>query len=248
MRVRVASFNIRNGLAWDGGDSWPFRKGATVAAVRDLDADVVGLQEAYGFQAKRIDRGLDGYGLTGDGRSVKRRGERCAVVWREARLDLVGSETRWYGHDHTVAGLKLPDASFPRVATFCRFQEAGAGPSFTFVNTHLDEHHERNRVTAAEQLLGWLDGGPTIVVGDLNAEPDSRVVAALLGGLTDAVPDPPLGTNHDFTGRTDGRRIDFVLVSPHWTVESSRVVTDRPGGRYPSDHWPVVADLTLAAP
>ncbi len=246
MKVRVGTFNVRNGLARDGLNSWPFRRRAAAAALRGLDVDVVGLQEAFGFQVRSLQAHLPGYGLTGRGRSPHRCGERCSVAFRRGDLSLLSSRTRWYGADPDRPGTRLPDASFPRIATLVRLRQTGHGPTFTFVSTHLDEHHEANRVAAAEQLLGWLDDGPTVVVGDLNAVPDSPVVAALVaGGLRNAVADDAPGTNHAFSGRTDGRRIDHILVSPHWTVAGSHVDTTRPGGRLPSDHWPVVADLQL---
>jgi len=247
VNLRVGTFNIRNGVAFDGCNSWIFRRKATADMVSGLDADVVGLQEAYGFQARELRRRLEDYGLTGDGRSARRRGERCTVLFRQAALELTASETRWYGHEPTRPGIHLPKASFPRVATIASFRPVDGGPPFTFVNTHLDERHEANRLTAVEQLLAWLDGGPSIVVGDLNAEPDSGVLATLeAGGLRTVLPPDAPGTNHDFTGRTDGRRIDHILVSSHWEIGPAQVVTGRPRGRLPSDHWPVVADLTLA--
>jgi endonuclease/exonuclease/phosphatase family metal-dependent hydrolase len=248
VNLRVGTFNIRNGFGFDGRNAWPFRWKATADMLRDLDTDVVGLQEAYGFQVRCLRSRLKDYGVTGDGRSVRRRGERCAVLFREARLELTESVTRWYGDDPDQPGRRLPEASFPRVATIADLTPQDGGPAFTFVNTHLDEHHESNRVAAAEQLLGWLGDGPTIVVGDINAEAGSTVVRTLeAAGLRNVLgPDAP-GTNHDFTGRTDGRRIDHILVSAHWTISSAEVVTGRPRGRLPSDHWPVVADLALPA-
>ena len=248
MKLRVGTFNVRNGLARDGWNSWPFRRKATAAALRGLDADVVGLQEAFGFQARSLQDHCPGYGFTGSGRSPRRWGERCSIAFRRGDLTIVSGETRWYGPTPTKPGTKLPDASFPRIATVVRLRQTGGGPTFTVVNTHLDEHHERNRVAAAEQLLTWLDDGPTVVVGDLNAVPDSPVVAVLVAeGLTDAVPGDAPGTNHGFTGRTDGRRIDHILMSRHWTVDDARVHITRPDGRLPSDHWPVTADLVLDA-
>jgi len=43
------------------------------------------------------------------------------------------------------------------------------------------------------------------------------------------------------------QRIDHVLVSPDVAVELYAVLDDRPGGRHPSDHDPVVAALRFPA-
>lgn len=248
MRLTVATANLRNGLALDGRHHWFLRRRATAAVLAGLDADVIGVQEAFGFQARwlhrRLGRGEGGYAMVGEGRSARRRGERTSVLVRRSSLEVVDARTRWYGAEPDRPGTRLPGASFPRTATLVRLRAPGGGPEVLVANTHLDEHLDVNRVAAADQLAGWLGDGPAIVVGDLNAEPGSPPLARLhAAGLRDVLgPDAP-GTNHDFTGRTDGRRIDHVLVSPHWTVESARVVTERPGGRLPSDHWPVVARL-----
>ena len=45
MKLRVATFNIRNSSAPDGDYAWPIRRYVTVAAIDSLDADVIGLQE-----------------------------------------------------------------------------------------------------------------------------------------------------------------------------------------------------------
>ena len=53
------------------------------------------------------------------------------------------------------------------------------------------------------------------------------------------------GTHHAWDGAADGTRIDFVLAGGGWEVLSAHVDHSRPGGRLPSDHWPVVADVVL---
>jgi len=72
----------------------------------------------------------------------------------------------------------------------------------------------------------------------------------LAGGLRDTLPElgdrgPRSATHHDWDGSTAGTRIDFVLVGAGWHVAAAEIRHDRPGGRLPSDHWPVVADLRL---
>lgn len=241
--MRVASFNLRNGRALDGWQSWPFRRRAAVAAIAGLRADVVGLQEVFGFQLRYLRRHLPGVEVHGDvARSGGTRGERCPVLVFGG-LPVAEASSRWFGD---TPGSRLPGASFPRLATLCRLTVDGT--DVQFVNTHLDEARPENRVRSAEALLGWLgDDRPRIVLGDLNAEPGDEVLQVFAaGGLRSALPDDAPGTAHDYTRRPDSRRIDHILVSEHWTVESASVAVTP--GRYPSDHWPVVADLRLGSP
>jgi endonuclease/exonuclease/phosphatase family metal-dependent hydrolase len=245
MNLRVATFNLRFGLAIDGLNSWwPFRWLAATIVTRDLDADVLGLQEAYGFQGRGLRRRIGGYGMTGEGRDAGGGGEHCSVLYRKQRVNLVDSSTRWYGDEPFTPGSKLPRASHPRVVTIVDLEVDGR--PFTFVNTHLDQRYEDNRASAARQLIGWLGDGPTIVVGDLNAKPGSETLQLLEdAGLHSALPPDAPGSNHDYGKRDPWSRIDHILVSDHWTVDAAEVVTQKPFGRYPSDHWPLVADLTL---
>ncbi|HYF46481.1 MAG TPA: endonuclease/exonuclease/phosphatase family protein [Acidimicrobiales bacterium] len=245
MNLRVASFNVRFGLALDGWNSWlPFRWLAARTVVRHLDADLLGLQEAYAFQTWCLRQ--RGFGMTGDGRNEDGGGERCSVLYRKDRLRLVDSSTRWYGDEPFRAGSKLPRASHPRITTIADV-ELGDGQPFTFVNTHLDQRYDDNRVAAARQLVAWLGDGPTIVVGDLNAKPGTEPLKVLEGaGLRSALPPDSPGTNHDFGRRDPWIWIDHILVSEHWKVRDTGVLTEKPFGRHPSDHWPLYADLTLA--
>jgi endonuclease/exonuclease/phosphatase family metal-dependent hydrolase len=83
------------------------------------------------------------------------------------------------------------------------------------------------------------------VLGDFNATIGEEVLELLAGhGLRNALPNNAAGTAHDFTGQMNGRRIDHVLVSAAIAVRGASIVTSTTR-RLPSDHWPVVADLTL---
>lgn len=245
--LRVASFNIRNGRAFDGWNSWPCRRRATARTLAALDADVVGLQEVFGFQLRSLLRAVPGYRGGGDGRSAQRAGERCPVLARAGRVRVLALTTRWFGDLPDRPGSRLPGAGFPRIATLATLRLDPAGPDITVANAHLDEKSEANRVRSAEQLASWLDPAlPAIVLGDFNATPTDAALSVLRqAGLRPALPPGAGGTTHGFTGRTGRRQIDHILVSEHWTVRAAQVFKLAPGGRLPSDHWPIVADLTL---
>ncbi|TDD65572.1 endonuclease/exonuclease/phosphatase family protein [Jiangella aurantiaca] len=244
--LRVATFNIRNGRAFDWLNSWWFRRGATAAAIGALAADVLGLQEVYDFQRRYLARRFPGLQWYTQGRDGGRSGEQCPVAVSGGLVRVLEHRTRWYGDTPDVPGTRLPDASFPRVATIVRCRDQRTAREFTVVNTHLDERHAANRATAVRQLAAWLDPSvPAVVLGDFNAGPDDRAVLGPLLELGFRLAPLTGGTVHRFTGAADGRRIDHVLASAQWTIEEAEVVRERPGGRLPSDHWPVRATLRL---
>ncbi len=249
IELRVVSFNIRNGRAIDGRQSWPFRRRSTAMAIARLDADAIGLQEVLGFQLQWLRSQLPAYEAVGAGRSRGQRGERCPVLTHRAGVRLLDSCTRWYGDQPDRPGSRLAGAPFPRVATMCRL-ELEAGAVIQLTNTHLDARSSDHRQQSAEQLRSWLDPElPQIVVGDLNAKPDDPVLRTLAeAGLIQALPAHAGGTAHSFTGRADGRRVDHILASRHFEVTAAGVADHWGGGPLPSDHWPVVATLRLTAP
>ena len=242
----VATFNIRNGLAPDGRHMWPLRRRVTAAMIRRLDADVLGLQEVYPWQRRYLLGRVDGYEAHGEGRSRRRRGESCPILTRTGRLGVTEEKTRWFGADPDRPGGRLPRASFPRLATLVHAGERAGGGDFWVANTHLDERRPENRRTATEQIVTWLPRDqPVVLMGDLNTSEEDEPVFSVLAaaGLRSVLTGQAGGTTHRFRGGTAGPRIDHILVSEHWEVEAAAVVTDAPGGRLPSDHWPVRAVL-----
>lgn len=247
VELTVATFNIRNGLAPDGLSSWPFRRRSTAAVLGLLDADVVGLQEVFGFQRRHLLRHNPAYRAVGTPRGADGRGEACPVLARQP-VTIKSTRTRWFGDRPEEAGHRLPNASFPRVATWATCEVGGL--LVDVVNAHLDERHPSNRARSTAQLGAEADPDrPTIVLGDLNAILEETDTMA---GLTDAgftLVEVEGGTAHDWHGGLDHLRIDHIAVraprSMRWEVRSAEIVTATPGGRLPSDHWPLRAELTL---
>lgn len=257
--MRIATYNIRNGRALDRASLWWRRRDALATVVRAVDADLWAMQEAYRFQIDWLRRTVfepGGWDVAGRGRGAGDRGEHVPLWWRTDRLRCEDHGTRWFGPEPDRPGARVPGARFPRIATIGEFR-LGAdhddghdhpGQPATVVNLHLDERSAERRAHSVEQLLGWVgsvDDRPLVVLGDFNAAPSEPAVRSLLdAGLRRVLTDAAGPTSNGF-GRdlADQRQIDHILVSPHWTVGEARVVTE---AGFASDHWPVVADLTLA--
>ncbi|GAA1555977.1 endonuclease/exonuclease/phosphatase family protein [Kribbella lupini] len=243
VQLRVATFNIRNSSAPDGDDSWPLRREATAAAITELAADVVGLQEVLPDQLDDLRERFDGWEIVGAGRDDGvSAGEHSVVMVRPGAWTIASYATRWLSPTPETVGSVGWDADLTRIATLVDLKHSD-GQRIGVLNTHYDHLGEIARLESSRLLDQWATPDqPWILMGDLNAEPGSPPLKVLTdAGWTDALPTEAGGTFHDFTGEAD-ERIDHILVKRLEVVEAS-VARYRPGGRLPSDHWPVVATL-----
>ena len=126
------------------------------------------------------------------------------------------------------------------------------------LNTHFDHVGKEARLQSAKLIADWAQepryaGMPTIVLGDFNATPPSPPYAALVDeGLSDArrlSERPPYGPPGTFTHfdvmRAPPEPIDHIFVAGPVNVTSHATITQHWGGRLPSDHYPVMAELEL---
>lgn len=262
---RVATFNI-----WNRQGPWAQRLPLIQAELRALDADVIALQEVLGFtglpsQAHEIAAGTGwnvhhvpawnvGGGLTFGN----------AILSPHPLTDLETLELP------TPPGLDTRTVAFARV-------ELPHGPMPVFA-THLTWQHHLGHVRCQQvraladhaDRLAPTSGVPAVILGDLNADPDSdemRFFRGLtpLGGTSVffsdcwAVTRPrDAGYTYDrenayaLRSREHSRRIDYCLVrgpgrhlcgEPLSAALFGQTPTD---GVWPSDHYGVVAEIYAA--
>ena len=270
----VMSFNIRYGTANDEENRWERRRGLLLDVTRDLDADIIGLQEALYFQIEELLAALPDHRLLGVGRDDgQQKGEYSAILYRSTRFGVRGSGTFWFSDEPDRPGSVGWGNDIPRICTWARLTDAD-GRRFAVFNVHLDHRSQVSRERSAEALAARLaalpDDEPAIVTGDFNAGEDNVVVGYLTGRLRSAVerasgaaPAPaspwlvdtfrqqhPAATQAGtFSGfelaRTGGPKIDFVFVDRRVHVLEAAIVRTSRDGRYPSDHFPVTARVVL---
>jgi endonuclease/exonuclease/phosphatase family metal-dependent hydrolase len=250
MDLTIATFNLRNSLGREWAHVWWRRRGIALETIRRLDADVIGFQEAHWWQYRWLARKLGaGWQHVGVGRRHGGRlGEHVPLFARRSRVTVLDHTTRWFGDEPHAPGTMLPEASFPRITTSFRARLAGSERTMSVFNTHLDEHLAANRCAATRQLRDWSAeaGDPAVILGDFNADLASDELGILLGsGFRSVLPAGTGSTAHEYTGEIEGDAIDHILVSDDWGVSDARIETTRPAARLPSDHWPLVASLSL---
>lgn len=258
--VRVMTFNIRYDNPRDGENSWENRKEFACDIVRDYAPDVLGLQEANRHQLDVFRASLPEYAEVGIGRDGGRQGEYAPILYRSNRFDLVASGTFWLSETPTKPSRDW-DSSCRRICTWAQLTDNTSKRSFYVYNTHLDHKSQMAREKGIQLIMAHAGQrkprDPFIITGDLNAGEDNPVIAFLKSAgkpeskrdlLVDsfrvAHPDETIvGTGHGFKGNVDGRKADYIFVTPDTHTLEAAIVTTSRDGRYPSDHFPVTATL-----
>lgn len=260
--LRVMSFNIRYNNPGDSLDAWPHRKEGVAALIRFHDPDLVGLQEAQQGQLEDLQRALPEYAWFGVPRADGGpRDEHTAILYRRDRLELLEQSTFWLSPTPEVRASRGWDANLPRIATWGRFRDRTTGRTLVHLNTHFDHMGVQARVESArllkQRLAGIARGAPIVITGDFNAPPDSEPIRLLadtagtprLRDAFAAAQEPAYGPNstwNAFRQIEPGRRIDFVFVGDGVRVLEHAILSETlPNGRFPSDHLPVLAELTI---
>jgi endonuclease/exonuclease/phosphatase family metal-dependent hydrolase len=265
--ITVMSFNIRYGTAKDGENAWPARRDMLFDMLRQQDADLIGLQEALDFQLLELIEALPMYAGAGVGRDDGRRaGEFSAILFKKDRFRVAGSETFWFSDTPGVPGSTSWGNNITRICTWTRFIDRTGG-SFYHFNLHLDHQSQASRERSTVLLRERIDqrafgSDPVIVTGDFNVGEDNQAIGTLTRGIAPGAPGPFVDTFRvlhpgeqeagTFSGfkfpSVTGPKIDYVLVQPGTEVLSASIVRASRDGRYPSDHFPVVARVKLPPP
>ena len=230
--LKVASYNMRKGIGTDRRRN-PER---VLEVLREIDADVIALQEAD-----------------------RRFGARGAVIaphlleehsdWKAVGFGIRAGSMGWHGNVLLVRksaqiigceAIHLPSLE-PRGAVMA---EVDLGPAtIRVVGMHLDLSGLWRRKQAAA-ILAHLDGcgerRPTVLMGDLNEW------SAASGCLRDFAQHHVFAdTGPSFHARRPVGRLDRIMVSRDLTIDGCGVHASA-AARKASDHLPIWAELTLA--
>lgn len=258
--TRVMTFNARVHVPEDGKDTWPERSEGVVRTVRYHAPDVVCFQELAPHQYDFVRERLDGYDWVGVGRrDGAGNGEHVPVGVDADRFRVTDHETFWLSETPDDPGTVGWDAAYARIVTRVSLVDTASATADTLhvANTHFDHEGERARAESARVVRERLAGldGPTVLLGDFNCEPDSDPYRRLVAdgerdssSFTDARTvaaegcHGPERTFHEFTGDPT-IQIDHVFVRDCGVVRHATLADRVDDDHYPSDHFPLVADL-----
>lgn len=259
----VMTYNIRLDLASDGDNAWPHRRKALTGLIAYYAPDLLGMQEVLLRQKQDIEADLPGYTFIGVARDDgKDQGEYSSLGFRRDRFTLLASGTFWLSPTPETPG-KGWDAAYPRIVSWARLRDRKAKRTLLVANTHFDHVGTTARLESARQIRRWLgthqtNGDSVILMGDFNSPTGDAPYAAITAAAPDLITlrdtldisrTPHFGPPGTFTGfniaQVQEKPIDHIFVGNGVTVLRHATLTQQTGGRLPSDHYPVLADLCI---
>ncbi len=255
--LRFLSYNIRYDNPGDGDDAWPKRRDYLAAQIGFYAPDVFGIQEGLHHQVEFLAQQLPQYAWVGAGRDDGRQaGEYSALFYRRDRFRLLDSGTFWLSETPGQPS-KGWDAALNRVCTYALLRDSVTGQQLWVFNTHFDHIGQEARRQSAALIIQKIgeknpENKPVVVMGDFNAEPSEAPVATMKNALTDtqeASETPAFGPSGTFNGfkfhEPVTRRIDYIFAGgTGLRVLRHAVLSDSKDCHYPSDHLPVMADIS----
>lgn len=260
-QLKVLSYNIRLDTPADGANQWPYRKEKVAGLLLEQQPDIFGVQEALHNQMQDLEQLLPDYRWYGVGRDDARTsGEYSALFYRSDKYDLMKSGTFWLSETPGIPGSKSWDAAITRICSWGYFREKASGRTFFVFNTHFDHQGTQARLKSMElireKIRETAGSAPFVLMGDFNFQPTDAPYAlvgdASLWKVSDSFHAAEVKKTEKpctFTGfKVEGaecRRIDYIFASDHCRVLSFDIIQQNDGLHFPSDHLPVLAELSF---
>ncbi len=248
---RLMSLNMLTDGLYNFGDSrFKIRIKALRQMLRETEPDLIGTQELTERMKPYLEKELETYGMTGDGRGSVFSDEYSAILYRKDRYELLNSATFWLSDTPGKAGSRFFLSQFPRIVTMAYLREKESGKVISFYNTHLDHNFASVRIKQAAVLAEIIrrtkKGTAVFVSGDFNDVPDSEPLKQLgVLGLHDLADERIGSTLRGKIGSAVHKQepIDHILVSCDPGKCSVEKLDRKFAGYHPTDHYPLLADI-----
>lgn len=252
--IKVMSYNIKFDDKNDPVNNWDKRKSDVIGLLKYHAPLLFGTQEGLHHQLEDIKADLSDFEYIGVARDDgKQKGEYSAFFYNTKHFKPIKSGTFWLSETPEVPS-KSWDAALPRVCSWAEMEHVPTKKRFFMFNTHFDHMgvvaREKSVGVILDKIKSLAQGAPVVVTGDFNFEDDEipyEVITQSLhdSRLTEGV--EPYGPEATFNGfhfdQQPEKRIDYILVNDKIKVKSFATLSDSKDMDYPSDHFPVVAEV-----
>jgi mRNA deadenylase 3'-5' endonuclease subunit Ccr4 len=227
--------------------AWDFRKELLVNKLKDLQSEIICLQEVEPAAFDYLEKVLADHEYNGIYQQKKNRPDGCACFYNYKKLDFQGFETHYY-NDRANG-----ENNSGHLAMIARFKfDVGL---ITIVNTHLkwDINKENNQIgylqikelidlyiSAGKNDYGW------VICGDFNSQPGSPAIKELINNnFVDVYADKKQNTSNS---NFKAKRVDYIFCTKEIVGAPEDILeindqTPLPSHEDGSDHIAITATL-----
>jgi endonuclease/exonuclease/phosphatase family metal-dependent hydrolase len=259
--IRVATYNMRNdNNSQDSthGNGWKQRYPVISELIKFHDFDIFGTQELLYHQIMDLHKELPEYDYYGIGRDDgKQAGEFSEIFYKKDKFQMLAHGDFWLSETPEKPGLGWDATCCNRICSWVYLQDKKSKKKFYVFNTHYDYQKNLARNESSKLILKKIKSiagsQPVIFMGDLNGGNETTWYAEVAnsGILKDTYKEAksPYAVNGSFNafgGAVKSNEIiDHIFISKQFTVEKWGILTDTYHGKYPSDHFPILAVLKM---
>lgn len=270
--VRVCTFNLRHGYVDHGTpNSWDKRRPILKACLERMQPHIIGTQEGDPplLNEMLADLNTTSNRWSFVGESLDDWDTIDAIFYRHDLFKLIATKTFWFNEHPERTGAAW-GAKHPRGGTRAHLEHQMTKQPFIIYNVHLDFPCQNARHHSIPVILSQIEQNGdhidrVIVTGDFNNWPEdvegetpveelivkaqkaTEIEQMKKAGFVDTYQHGETPTFNGFRSAGYGPKIDFVWLSSKsiYRVEGETKVDEfaDKDGFYPSDHFPVYADL-----
>lgn len=256
-QITIGTFNIRYDNPADSGNLWVNRAPIVSNLIRFHKFDVLGIQEGLKNQLDDISNALPEYAQYGKGRDDgKDGGEHSAIFYRKDRFKLLKSGDFWLSETPDQPGKGWDATCCNRICSWVFLEDVQTKKKFYAFNVHYDHQGVIARKESSKLILKKIaeiaGTAPALLTGDLNGGRDSewyqRIATSGVLSDTHSKVKFPYANNSSLNGFRTPRGqtvIDHIFMSKQFTATRWGILTDTYFGKFPSDHFPVLAEVEL---
>lgn len=253
--LKIMTSNIRFSSPHDGVNAWDMRKDMLSKVIKNFSPHILGTQEGREPQLRELHQLISDYSIVDHHRNwIEERMYPCLFI-NSVILDVMESGDIWLSETPHIPGSHSFESAFPRLCTWAKLTHKQLRQNFICINTHLDHvktetRQKQIRVMMNEIRIKNLENLPLVFMGDFNESPFGETRKIMLNEMNLIDPWILKGLNeettyHKFRGelseKDGGARIDWIMLSNNFQVESIEIEKYQEEGRFPSDHFPVKA-------
>ena len=254
MEIKIMSFNV---LCYGpDGMFWTDRKGMVADILRENKPDSFGLQESHYDWMQAVSEALPEYACVGVGRDDGAQGgEFSPVFYLKDKYDVLDSGTFWLSETPDTPSYGW-DAVCRRVCSWAKLRNKENGTEYVHINTHLDHIGPNARTNGLQMILDHAAkfDVPVVCTGDFNFREGCELYKQMTSGCLkdakyaaeDTMSNVTFNAFYPVVNKPEAPGIiDFINFSKDVNVKKYKVITDRPDGKFPSDHNPVLATAEI---